>query len=82
VALYYFDLREGDNLFPDEEGIELAGVDAAQQEAVCTIAEMARNAIRRYPDGGGHLMGIEVRDDNGPVLQVQLNWTIARHRQS
>jgi hypothetical protein len=36
---------------------------------------MARDAIRRNPDGSGHLMAI--RDDNRLVLLVKFHWTVA-----
>ena len=76
MACYYFDLRKGDEVFLDEEGIELSTIEAAQQEAVHTVAEMARDAIRRNPDGSGHLMAI--RDDSRLVLLVKFHWTVDR----
>ncbi|WP_322596959.1 DUF6894 family protein [Bradyrhizobium sp. SEMIA] len=66
---YYFDLKDGNDLSHDEEGIELPDVLSAQQEAAQSLADMARDAIRS--DGTGHQMAIEVRDANGPVLQVK-----------
>ena len=82
MARYYFDLRKGEEVFLDEEGIELSTIEAVQQEAVRTVAEMARDAIRGNPNGPGHLMAIEVRDDNEPVLRVRFHWTVERHKQS
>jgi hypothetical protein len=82
VARYYFDLRKGDEVFPDEEGLELSAIEAVQQEAVHAVAEMARDAIRRNPDGSRHFMAMEVRDDSGPVLQVKFHWTVDRHKKS
>jgi hypothetical protein len=67
---YYFDLKDGDGLSFDEEGLELPDLLSAQQEAANALSEMARDAIRSV-DGMGHQMAIEVRDANGPVLQVK-----------
>lgn len=66
---YYFDLKDGNDLSHDEEGMELPDVLSAQQEAAQTLADMARDAIRS--DGMGRQMAIEVRDANGPLVQVK-----------
>jgi hypothetical protein len=66
----YFDIRDRDGFAPDEEGLELPDIEAAQQEAALSLADLARDAVRilRRND---HLMQIEVRDDNGRVLQAK-----------
>ena len=76
---YYFDIREGDELAPDDEGLELSTVQAVQEEAARSLAEMSRDAVRRRHDGAAHRMAIEVRDDAGPVLEVKLTFEINRH---
>jgi hypothetical protein len=76
---YYFDIREGEDFAPDEEGLELPSIQAVQEEAARSLADMARDSIRKV-DGGGHQMAIEVRDDHGPVLQVKLTYEIDRHK--
>jgi hypothetical protein len=40
---YYFDLREGDRLAVDEEGIELPDPQAVQLEAARSLADVAKN---------------------------------------
>jgi hypothetical protein len=55
---------------------ELSTIEAAQQEAVLSVADMARDAIRRHSDGSG-FTAIEVRDEDGPMLQVMFYW---RHK--
>jgi hypothetical protein len=82
VTRYYFDFRNGNEVFPDEEGIELSTIEAVQQEAIYAVADIARDVIPRNPNGSEHLMAIEVRDDNGPVLQVKFHWTVDRHKRS
>jgi hypothetical protein len=67
---YFFDLREGDSLAVDEEGVELASVEAVQEEAARSLAEMAKEVTPGTSNNGGHPMAIEVRDDNGPIMKV------------
>lgn len=43
---YYFDLREGDEIFPDEEGLELSTLAKVQEEAARSLADMARDSVR------------------------------------
>jgi hypothetical protein len=72
MTRYYFDLRDGDELTSDEVGLELASFHAAQEEAARSLADMAKDAIQsRRIDGSGGLLAVEVRDENGPVLQAR-----------
>ena len=70
---YYFDLREGDDLSTDEVGLELADLQAVQEEAGRTLADLAK-------DHTGLPLAIEVRDDTGPVLQVRLTFEPSRRQ--
>ncbi len=72
---YYFDLRDGDALAMDEEGLELLNLEAAQEEAALSLADMTRDALRGYPSHG---MAVEVRDDTGPLLQVRVTFEAGR----
>jgi len=77
---YYFDMREGDEIAPDEEGMELNTMQAVQEEAARSLADMARDAIRGSPNGAEHRMSIDVRDDAGPVMQVKFTFEVHQHR--
>lgn len=66
---YFFDMREGDFLAVDEEGIEFASVGAVQEEAARSLAEMAQEAAGTRSKGGRRL-AIEVRDNDGPMMKV------------
>lgn len=77
---YYFDMREGSEIAPDEDGLELSTIEAVQEEAARSLADMVRDAVRKHNDGAGHRMAIDVRDDKGPVLQVKFTFEIERHR--
>ena len=69
---YYFDLRDDKGIALDEEGLELSSPRAARAEAAKSVADMARDAVfSALPDGGRQEMVIDVRDTNGPVLQVK-----------
>jgi len=76
---YYFDMRDADGVVPDEEGMELGTIKAVQHEAAQALANMARDAIGEYPNGPLGPMAIEVRDDNGPVLEVKFQFSVGRH---
>jgi hypothetical protein len=76
---YYFDIREGEDIAPDDEGLELPSIEQVQEEAARSLADLARDAVRKNHDSAGHQMAIEVRDDDGPVLQVKFTFEIDRH---
>ena len=79
---YYFDLREGDELAVDEEGLEMATLQTVQMEAARSLVDMARQAIWTKAETVlGHRMAIEVRDENGPVLQAKFTFELERHKQ-
>lgn len=77
MAVYYFDIRDGDGLVVDEEGLELHDIGAAQDEAARAVGGFAWDAARQH-GGPDHRMTIEVRDANGPVLEVKFSFDIVR----
>ena len=76
---YYFDIRDGDGFAPDEEGLELPDIEAAQEEAALSLADMARHAVR-ISRRNARLMQIEVRDDNGPILHAKFVFAIDQEK--
>jgi len=72
---YYFDLRDGDQVTPDEEGVEIWSLERVQQEAAKTLADMVRDAVLDHMNGDGlaRQLAIEVRPDYGPVLQARFS---------
>jgi len=78
---YYFDFRDGDNLSFDEEGLELSSIASVQEEAAKALADMARDAVRssKYNGNENHRMSVEVRNEEGPVLQVKFTFEVARY---
>jgi hypothetical protein len=74
---YYLDVWDAGSLTLDDEGIDLRDVDAVQDAAVRSLADMAREAVNSSGTVGHH-MAIEVRDADGSVLQVKLILAIER----
>ena len=72
MASYFFDLREGDQLIADEEGVELRGVDAVQAKAARALVGLAHDAMLKEARPRPHTMSIEVRDHHGPVLEAKI----------
>lgn len=63
---YFFDIRDQDGVFRDEEGIEFESMESARREARRALSEMAREVIARHD---GVELAILIRDgDEGPVL--------------
>ena len=79
MALYYFDLRNGDELSPDEEGTELSTMDDVQDEAAYALSDMLRDEVRATNGRplARHLT-IEVRDGGGAVLDARFAFNIKR----
>jgi hypothetical protein len=74
---YFFDIREGDKVAIDEEGKDLPGVEAAQEEAARSLADLARDKIGCYPFCQ---MSIGVRDTDGPVVEAKFVWELRQTR--
>ncbi|MDI3567233.1 DUF6894 family protein [Bradyrhizobium sp. Arg816] len=61
---YYFDIRDGDGLSVDEEGMTLPDLVATQEEAARSLVDIIRNTPRGKDSRAP--LAIDVRDDNGP----------------
>lgn len=73
---YYFDIGDGNQFIRDDEGVELADIESARQEANATLSEL----IRAWSGGGTkQRMAVEVRDDRGPVLAARVSFVIELH---
>ncbi|MGV7219649.1 DUF6894 family protein [Bradyrhizobium sp. UFLA05-112] len=59
---YFFDIRDGAELYPDEEGLELTNERAAELEAANTLAAMLKEAPGMSDQQD---MAIEVRSEVG-----------------
>jgi len=66
MARYYFDLRDGTELFRDEKGVQLPTLRAGEIEAARALGGLARD---HEPAEEAKDMAIEVRNDEGPLFQ-------------
>ena len=66
MARYFFHIRDGSRLIPDEEGMELASIDAAWIEAHASADDLARQAVRAASSRGP--WAVEVSDYAGVVF--------------
>ena len=77
ASRYYFDLRNGDDLIVDEDGEVHLHLSAAQDEAVRSLACLIQDAIGKST-GPLTELAIEVRDDNGAVMQAKFTLQVLR----
>ena len=75
---YYFDVIDEHGVTIDDEGLELADLQAVQDEAVQSMADATRNTVVRPSAGSLPQMAIEVRNDAGHVMMIKFSFEIAR----
>jgi hypothetical protein len=64
---YFFDYRDGNRVYIDDEGAELASLKDARTEALRAIGGIAKG---KMPDGDSRDFQISVRENGGPILMV------------
>jgi len=64
---FHFHAEDGGG-YPDEEGVELAGLSDARRQAVRMLGELLREQPDRFWEAGG--LVLTVTDDRGLVLFV------------
>ena len=73
---FYFDVREGSRFAPDDEGFEVADLDAAEHEAALAAAGIGRELL---PKGGEREVTVDVRNEQGQhVTTVKVTMQIER----
>ena len=81
MSRYYFDLRDGDQLAVDEEGVELPTMQAVQVEAARSLVDIAKHAIwTKAATILVHRMAIEVRNESGAVMQAKFIFALERYQ--
>ena len=65
MTRYFFDIRDEEGVWPDEEGRELPGLEAAEVEAALSLAGMAHSERQEH-------MAVEVRTVEGPLFQASI----------
>lgn len=72
---YYFDTNDGTGMVEDEDGIELASLEAARNSAIAGIVDLARDYI---PGADRKELAVEVRDEaNDRLLRASLRFEVA-----
>ena len=76
MTRFFFDTRDGDELFEDREGVEFADAAEAESAAVLALVSLARDEFR---DPAGRSIEMRVRDQEGnPVLTSTLSLVVQR----
>jgi hypothetical protein len=80
MTRFYFDVRDGDRLLPDDEGTEFPSLDEARKAALVTLGELVKDAEGALSD-----FTIIIRASDGHeliaaslVLRVQLRGPMRR----
>jgi hypothetical protein len=70
MALYYFDVRDNDRSYRDDQGVELDGLESFRLEAFLALADYVKEI---EPTVSRRFVAIEVRDENSqPLLKAVL----------
>ena len=75
---YFFDFRDGDDVIPDEEGVLILNLDKVQEEAARALADLVRDELRSKFAKGPTRLAVEVRDEDGLVMQAKLVFELTR----
>ncbi len=68
MALYFFDVRDGNRLYPDDQGTEMGGLDAARTEAFAALADYVKEIVLTEDR---RRVAIEVRNEKSePLLKA------------
>ena len=67
MSRYYFNLREDDELIPDDEGVELPTIESARDEAIRGLVDSARDVICNAARAE---LAVEVLDDGRKPLFI------------
>ena len=73
---YYFDVYDGQSHLPDEEGLELDGIESVRSEAIRALPDIARDVA---PEGDERSIVVAARDESGQtVLMAALSLNVRR----
>jgi hypothetical protein len=75
---YYFDICDGEESAPDEEGMELKSDQAARAEAAKSLADMLRDAVYQSAPANRQELAVVVRTGSGPLMQVKLVFEVGK----
>jgi hypothetical protein len=71
---FYFDVSEGQKFIPDDEGLEIESLNAAEHEATRALIQLGQDWLARARE-----ISIQVRDErNRQMLALRLAITVER----
>jgi hypothetical protein len=71
MSHYFFDTHDGDRFVPDQDGLDLDGIEQAKATAMGALPDLARDVL---PDGDEREFAVIVRDEDGRrLLKVSLS---------
>jgi hypothetical protein len=74
VPRFFFNHRDGDRLFIDDEGVEFGTIEEARVEAEIALTQIVKEALREDYKRG---IAIEVSDESHtPLLRVSLSFEV------
>ncbi len=68
---YFFDTRDGEAFFADDEGQELPDLESVRIEATRSLTELACDVL---PGSIKRILTVEVRDGKWPLLKLRLTF--------
>ena len=71
---YYFDLVDGSDVSPNEEGMELPDVQSAQEEAALALAGLTKEMRLNGPRISLNEIAIDGRDNAGLVMRLRFEF--------
>ena len=78
MVRFYFDLREGDHVLPDDIGTDLEGVEAAERMAKISLAAMVKDWLAL---GSRQAFALDVLDQHRRhLMTVRASMTVERVR--
>ena len=75
---YQFHIHEDDRYYEDEAGRDLADGDAAREEAVETVAALAKDA---FVAGSAEILTVDVIEGGKPYLRISVSLDVSMERQ-
>jgi hypothetical protein len=73
MARFYFDTRDNDQFYPDDQATELEGLDSACSEACTALADYVADHVRTMAPTDCCRVAIEVSDgDHRPLIMAVL----------
>ena len=74
MARYYFDTVIDNEFVDDPHGIEMASVQAVEDEVRITLIDIVRESVHGLPVDH---VAVSVRDDDGPVMEGSYDRKVA-----